>query len=288
MRRRLSHLVLSSTHHIRDIYYRDPALFGSQGTVDRYVDHIAFTFCVPRSKLNVTAVAKGLVAGAVRFCRRDGSTTDAANDREGILVPSLRDLLSVAMVSVKWILIIEKEATFRSIAASSFWDVASTHGVIITGKGYPDIATRALLRFLSTPSPFNGFSSPPVHGLVDCDPDGLAILSIYRDGSEALSHENPELCVPQLQWLGLRVEHMMVAVDDVHASQGLLPLTARDRRKALKMIERCVTSEDDDDSFQLRQALQTMLMLNIKAELQLLDAAPDGMANLLASGLGNT
>jgi len=38
---------------IRDIYYRDPALFSSQRIVDRYVDDIARTFGVPRSMLNV-------------------------------------------------------------------------------------------------------------------------------------------------------------------------------------------------------------------------------------------
>ena len=221
--------------------------------------------------LNVTAVAKGLVAGVVSFCRRDGAVINAANDREGILVPSLRDVLSVDIIKVKWVLVIEKEAT---------------HGVIMTGKGYPDIATRALLRFLSTPSPLNGFASPPVYGLVDCDPDGLAILSVYKNGSQALSHENEDLRVPLLQCLGLRVEHMMVGGVDVHSSQGLLPLTGRDRRKAVTMLERCVTSKNEDENFQLRVALQNMLMSNAKAELQLLDAA-DGMANLLASELSN-
>lgn len=36
-----------------DLYYRDPALFGKQSTVDRYVGQIAAAFSVPRSSLNV-------------------------------------------------------------------------------------------------------------------------------------------------------------------------------------------------------------------------------------------
>lgn len=278
-------VVASAAHQTRDMYYRDPALFGSQNSVNRYVDDIAFTFDVPRSMLNLTAVAKGLVAGAFNFCRRDGATVDASTDREGILVSSLREVLSVNIAAVEWILVIEKEATFRSIASSKFWDVASTRGVVVTGKGYPDIATRALLHFLSTPSPQNGFASPPVYGLVDCDPDGLAILSVYRNGSMALSHENADLCVPSLKWLGLRNEHMIIGGDDIHANQGLLTLTTRDRRKAIKMLERCVASEDGAE-LELRQALQSMLMFNTKAELQLLDAIPDAMTNLLLSELG--
>ena len=239
--------------------------------------------------LNVTAVAKGLVAGAIRFCRRDGSVIDAATEREGILMPNLREVLSVDMTQVKWMVVIEKEATFRSIAASCFWDTISSHGLIITGKGYPDIATRAMLRFLSSSSPLNGFASPPVFGLADCDPDGLAILSVYKHGSLALLHENADLRVPQLQWLGLCVEHMAFGGDSVHGSQGVLTLTARDRRKAVGMLRRCVTADpsENNENFRIYQALQSMLMLNTKAELQLLDETPEAMTRLLEHHLGS-
>ncbi|TKA50128.1 hypothetical protein B0A55_13026, partial [Friedmanniomyces simplex] len=260
----------------RDMYYRDPALFGSQSHVDGNVDDIAYTFNVPRSALSVTAVAKGLVVGALSICRRDGSVVHTGADREGILVPGLRDVLSVNLSAVKWIVVVEKEASFRSIAASSFWDRLSTEGVLLTGKGYPDIATRALLRYLCTPSPHNGFASPPSYALMDYDPDGLAIMSVYKHGSAALAHESADLRVPQLKWLGLRSEHMLLGGDDTHTSQGLLTLTARDRSKARKMLE-CEASAEDGDGFdeaEGRRPSQVMLMLNIKAELQLLDAVP--------------
>ena len=134
------------------------------------------------------AAAKGLIAGSIKFCRRDGTRIDASTDREGLLVPNLNDVLSADLNNVRWILIIEKEATFRSIAASKFWDILTSNGIMVTAKGYPDVATRAMLRFLSTPSPSNGFASPPLHALVDFDPDGIAILSTYKHGSDNLSH----------------------------------------------------------------------------------------------------
>jgi DNA topoisomerase VI subunit A len=37
----------------RDIYYRNPALFGNQGIVDRIVDGLAYTLLIPRSCLHV-------------------------------------------------------------------------------------------------------------------------------------------------------------------------------------------------------------------------------------------
>ncbi|KAI5364770.1 Putative spo11/DNA topoisomerase VI subunit A, spo11/DNA topoisomerase VI, subunit A [Septoria linicola] len=266
----------------RDIYYRDPALFGNQRYVDQYVDDIAYTFGMTRSHLNVSAAAKGLVAGAISFLRQDGSKVAASVDQEGMLVPSLKDVLSVEMPTVKWILVIEKEATFRSIAASNFWAKLASEGVILTGKGYPDLSTRALLHFLATPSSHNGFSSPRVYGLADFDPDGMAILSVYRHGSQALTHESKGHAVPQLQWLGLRSEHLNVDSYNTHSLQGLLPLTSRDRQQAMKMLDRSASSLSQDSTPRERE-LQTMLMLNVKAELQLLDAVPDGMSNLLAS-----
>lgn len=77
--------------------------------MDRYVDDIALTFGVPRSSLNVSAAAKGLVAGAFAICRRDGSTLNELNDGNVMLVPSLREVMSVEMSAVRWVLVVEKE-----------------------------------------------------------------------------------------------------------------------------------------------------------------------------------
>lgn len=195
-------------------------------------------------------------------------------------MPNLKDVLSVNISSVKWILVIEKEATFRSIAASTLWTTLSTSGIMVTAKGYPDISTRAMLRFLSSPSPQNGFCAPPVYAMVDFDPDGIAILSTHKYGSEKLAHETSHLCLPQMQWLGLRSEHVLYG-EAAHTDQALLTLTARDRKKARSMLGWQVLEGDES----LRRDLQMILMLNFKAELQLLDATPGGMSELLKSSL---
>ncbi|KAI7369303.1 DNA topoisomerase IV, alpha subunit [Hortaea werneckii] len=269
----------------RDIYYRDVALFGKQAIVDRYVDDLAFTFNVPRSALNVAAAAKGILVGRINFCRRDGSSVDCGVDKDGILIPDLKHILTVDMKTVKQIIVVEKEASFRSLAGSSCWERLSKESVLITGKGYPDVATRAMLRFLSTPSPHNGFSSPVVLGLADYDPDGIAILDVYKHGSAAMRHESLGLKVQKLRRLGLNSSHIITSRDEANADQGLLTLTARDRSKASKMLER--SSEDDGaEKGTTRREVQIMLMLNIKAELQLLDAVPGGMSAILESAIG--
>lgn len=143
-----------------------------------------------------------------------------------------------------------------------------------------------MVRFLSQPSPQNGFASPPVYGLMDYDPDGMAILSTYKRGSSKLSHENESLTVPGMQWLGLRSKHI-INDDTTHQSQGLMPLTRRDRHKARKMLGQNWADGDGDDAG-WRHELQVMLMLNLKAELQVLDALPEGLTSVIKSGISQS
>lgn len=236
--------------------------------MDRYVDDIALTFDVKRSDLNVTAAAKGLYAGALVICRRDGSTLRSHTDRDGILVPPLRDVLSVDMTAVLWILVVEKEASFRSLTASCYWDEIARDGIIVTGKGYPDISTRQWLHFLSHPSTGNGFKSCSVYCLVDFDPDGVTIMSTYQRGSKHLAHEEPGSTVPHMRWLGLRKTD--IGYNENHSSKdGLLVLSTHDRAKARNLLAGTF-AENNLPDHDWRCEVQTMLMLNVKAEIQVL------------------
>jgi len=132
--------------------------------------------------------------------------------------------------------------------------------MVLQAKGYPDIQTRQFLRRLSTKHP-----STPILALVDFDPDGIGIMSTYKHGSMNLAHES-HLAVPSLQWLGVRSCDFLQNENDI---QGLLNLSARDRRIAVKMLEKgaCETNYKDED---WRKELQVMLVLNVKAEIQIL------------------
>lgn len=58
---------------------------------------------------------KGLIAGAAIFHRRDGSKIDLANVQNGMLVPTMEEVLSVDLSRVRWVLVIEKEVTSLGI-----------------------------------------------------------------------------------------------------------------------------------------------------------------------------
>jgi meiotic recombination protein SPO11 len=110
-----------------------------------------------------------------------------------------------------------------------------------------------------------------VYALVDFDPDGLTIMCIYKRGSAALAHENHHLVTPTINWPGLSSE----TIQDLHQdpNKAWLKLTARDRRLATRMLERPVFQQDCEP--RCRRELQVMLMLNIKAEIQVLGECAD-------------
>ena len=151
-------------------------------------------------------------------------------------------------------------------------------------KGYPDIASRSFLRLLSVPSFRNGYSKPIVSCLVDFDPDGLAIYSNYKHGSVALAHENACLNVSAIELLGVKsdVISALSATDNAHEERGLLRLSPRDRRKARALVDRQVDASAEHDPRLIRD-LQSTLMLNVKVEIQILEASNGGLSQWLIS-----
>jgi meiotic recombination protein SPO11 len=127
-------------------------------------------------------------------------------------------------------------------------------------KGYPDLQTRQFLYLLSTKSPHI-----PIYCLVDFDADGIGIMSTYKYGSIALHHQREILAVPSVRWLGVR---------------SLLELTSRDRRIARRMLEK-ETMEEEGREVEWRRELQVMLMLNLKAEIQILSDGDGGLEKWL-------
>lgn len=136
-----------------------------------------------------------------------------------------------------------------------------------------------MTRFMTTASPQNGFAEPPVFGLVDYDPDGLAILHTYKFGSKKMSEENAELVVPDIRWMGLRSRDI-TDEDHTHRNQGLMTLTLRDRHKARKMLA-WEQHASLAQAAQWRRELQVMLMLNLKAEMQIVDSGSSGLINMI-------
>lgn len=149
----------------------------------------------------------------------------------------------------------------------------------IQAKGYPDISTRAFLRLLSIyQHPVH--PPPPIYVLADFDPDGVAIMSAYKHGSWNLSHENENLVVPRIQWLGLRSRDLGICSGShTYNSTDLLRLSGRDRKKAAKMLENSSVFQEGGEEKEWRRELQVMLMMNVKAEMEILGARKGGVTD---------
>ena len=99
--------------------------------------------------------------------------------------------------------------------------------------------------------------------------------------------------LPQLRWVGVKSHHLKTPVStdsgyaerDVHQTQGLMKLTRRDRCKARRMLEWEAFAEDGID-IEWRSELQIMLMLNVKAEMQIFEERDGGLALWLKGELG--
>ena len=149
----------------------------------------------------------------------------------------------------------------------------------IKGKGYPDVASRVFLRRISAVS-----LPTPIYALVDFDPDGLAIMSVYKRGSTSLAHEAKALATPNVMHLGVCRDDIQAIVNGGEdgrgeesarrAARALSELSARDRKKAVQMLQRLYDSEAEEA---WRLELQVMLMLGFKAEIEVLEHARGGL-----------
>lgn len=116
--------------------------------------------------------------------------------------------------------------------------------------------------------------------LVDSDPDGMAILSTYKYGSIAQAREIANLNVPKLEWLGLRASEVVAKTDSL-GDETVVPLSSRDRKRAQAMLAKSPCFAEDGPEPTWRAELQQMLMLNIKAEMELLYEREGGIERWL-------
>ncbi|XP_034351458.1 meiotic recombination protein SPO11 isoform X2 [Arvicanthis niloticus] len=222
-------LIQSNTYATkRDIYYTDSQLFGTQAAVDSIVDDISCMLKVPRRSLHVLSTSKGLIAGNLRYMEEDGTRVQCTCSASATAVPSNIQGMQNLMTDAKFLLIVEKDATFQRLLDDNFCSRVSPC-IMVTGKGVPDLNTRLLVKRL-----WDTFHIP-VFTLVDADPYGIEIMCIYKYGSMSMSFEAHNLTVPTIRWLGL----LPSDIKRLHIpKESLIPLTKRDQMKLDSILRR--------------------------------------------------
>ena len=177
------------------LFYTDVKLFVDQTDSDGVLDDIATMVGCTRSNLHVVASDKGLVVGRIQ-CEEDGDEIDCTKMGVGKAIPPYVDKITNIRSDAEFVLLVEKEAAYMRMAEDRFYHRYPC--VVITAKGQPDVATRMFLSRLVRELGL------PVLGLVDTDPYGLKILSLYMSGSKNMSYDSASLTTPDIKWLGLR------------------------------------------------------------------------------------
>mmetsp|Transcript_1233 Transcript_1233/g.3804 ORF Transcript_1233/g.3804 Transcript_1233/m.3804 type:complete len:416 (+) Transcript_1233:53-1300(+) len=210
----------------RDLFYTDVKLFQQQNDSDDVLNDVACLIGCTRTSLSVVASEKGIVIGRVQF-REAGDLIDCT--RMGVggkAIPPFIDKITDIKSDAEFILLVEKDAAFMRLAEDRFYNKYPC--IIITAKGQPDVATRIFLKKLRY------VLKIPILGLVDSDPYGLKILSVYMSGSKSMSYDSANLTTPDIKWLGVRPSDL----DKYNIpEQCRLPMTEHDIKTGKELLE---------------------------------------------------
>uniref|UniRef100_G3TEX4 Meiotic recombination protein SPO11 n=1 Tax=Loxodonta africana TaxID=9785 RepID=G3TEX4_LOXAF len=250
-------LVQSNTYATkRDIYYTDIQLFGNQTVVDNIINDISCMLKVPRRSLHILSTSKGLIAGNLSYIEEDGTRVNCTGCSTVSTTDALTGCIKYLITDAKFLLIVEKDATFQRLLDDNFCSKISPC-IMVTGKGVPDLNTRLLVKKL-----WDLFHIP-VFTLVDADPHGIEIMCIYKYGSLSMSFEAHNLTVPAIRWLGLLpsdIKRLNIP------KNTLIPLTKRDQMKLDSILKRpYITCQPF-----WRKEMEVMADSKMKAEIQAL------------------
>ncbi|CAM9734613.1 unnamed protein product [Lampetra planeri] len=247
----------------RDIYYQYPTLFRSQTIVNNIVDNIACLLRVPRDCLHVQSTSKGCVAGNLCYIEEDGTKISCTCSSNGMLVSNNVQGMHNLTTKARFVLVVEKDATFQHLLDDGF--CKRFHPcIMVTGKGVPDVNTRLLVRKL-----WDTFHIPTL-ALVDADPHGFEIMTIYKYGSLSMSFDAANLTVPTICWLGVlpsEIERWNIP------TTVLLPLSDRDQRKLRELLGRPFMELHPE----WRNELEILQARAVKAEMQALESISPGL-----------
>lgn len=149
------------------------------------------------------STSKGLIAGNLRYMEEDGTRVQCTCSATATAVPTNIQGMQHLITDAKFLLIVEKDATFQRLLDDNFCSRMSPC-IMVTGKGVPDLNTRLLVKKL-----WDTFHIP-VFTLVDADPygnpswtSGTIVMTVpcHECAFLPLEHLHSTLCGPgEAQW----------------------------------------------------------------------------------------
>lgn len=231
--------------------------FQDQTQSDAVLDDVSCMLGCTRSSLNVIAAEKGVVVGRLIFSDNGDMIDCTKMGMGGKAIPPNIDRVGDMQSDAMFILLVEKDAAYMRLAEDRFYNRFPC--IIVTAKGQPDVATRLFLRKMKMELKL------PVLALVDSDPYGLKILSVYGCGSKNMSYDSANLTTPDIKWLGIRPSDL-----DKYKipEQCRLPMTEQDIKTGKDMLEEDFVKKNPG----WVEELNLMVKTKQKAEIQALSS----------------
>ncbi|KAK1945257.1 Meiotic recombination protein SPO11 [Phytophthora citrophthora] len=155
----------------RDVYYLH-SFFKGQSEADEAILDAGSILGIPRGHLNIVGATKGCFTGDISmFVRQHKSMYDAYARCFNLWLEARRTVEAFC----------ERRRGFYYSRTSAVETKRSmVPSILITGRGFPDLATSLLSNALNI----------PVLGLCDCNPFGLSIMLTYKLGSARMPLES--------------------------------------------------------------------------------------------------
>jgi len=220
--------LLKKNRHLtkRHVFYMDVALFKDQKNSDKSIEDAATMLYTTRNSTHIVANPRGSCIGRLRI--RD--KTDII-DLEGLgsgawTISPYLDEIEILESDAEFILVIEKSAAMMDLAEVRFWRKYPC--ILLTAQGVGNVATRMFLKRITKELNLPAFT------LVDSDPYGHYIHSVYLRGSKRLSYETPFLATPDIKLLGVLTRDL----DKYKVPDGVrLAMNKQDMKRANDMLK---------------------------------------------------
>jgi len=191
------HELLRKKKHMtkREVYYGDVNLFQDQKFSDASIEDASTLLRTTRNSTGIVAKARGSAVGRLRLKdRNEIIDLDAQGSGAWSITPMI-DQVEVLESDAEFILVLEKDAAMMRLIEEKWWRKYPC--IALTAEGVGNVATRMFLKKI------NRDLRLPTFSVVDADPYGHYIYSVYIRGSKRLSYETPFLATPDMHLLGV-------------------------------------------------------------------------------------
>ncbi|CAD2087007.1 topoisomerase, putative [Plasmodium vinckei lentum] len=232
----------------REIYYKLYNIFNEQCQTNRHIKDVCAILGFPRSSLNIYASEKGCIAGLLTLKKR-GEILNISNMEYGLMIND--NLLNVDKVEslAHYILVVEKYSLYQKLCEKKMWNILPL--ILITGKGFPDYATRKIIFDL-----VNLFQLECVY-VGDYDPYGIRIYLSYKEGCK--NNQNAIYPCKDIKWIGMCSEDV-----NYFPKESLLSLSMKEKH----VIQNLLNDKNLYYNSKLRTEISEMNGKNIKFEIE--------------------